>query len=243
MRAMSRTVSLGVAFVLVAVSLGATVQEPVQLARKGKAGTVTRHRTEVKASANGMQMAIEIKEVKTYTVSAVAANGDLTLIDDTESVEVSMNGQAMPADPRMMTKSTIVVRANGSLVSYTKANGTDVQTDVRMFAATNPIFPDTPLKAGDTWSRSMQADAKSGARAARADYEVLAFETADGSAAVKIKMTYTEVIAPALSTSATFWIDRATGDPIKVEGTVQNFPLDTASGVTASLTITQTRIK
>jgi len=60
---------------------------------------------------------------------------------------------------------------------------------------------------------------------------------------VKIKMTYTEVIAPALSTSATFWIDRATGDPIKVEGTVQNFPLDTASGVTASLTITQTRIK
>jgi len=242
---MTRLVSVGVAFALAAVSLGATPQGPVQLVRKAKAGSVTRYRTEGKASvdANGMQMAIEIKGVETYTVSAVAASGDLTLIDNTESVEISMNGQPAPADPSMLTKSTIVVHPNGSLVSYTKEGGVSTQSDVRMFAATNPIFPDTPVKVGDKWSRSIAANAATGAHAAKADYEVLAFETADGSAAVKIKMSYAEVIAPALSTSATFWIDRATGDPIRIEGTVQNFPLDEASGMTANLTITQTRIK
>ncbi|HEX5070776.1 MAG TPA: hypothetical protein VFV78_11235 [Vicinamibacterales bacterium] len=234
---------LAVSLVVVAAP-GAARQESVQLVRKAKVGDVTRVQTVGKAQVdmNGAQMALDLKGIEKYTVTAVAANGDITETDSPESVELSMNGQSMPPDPEMMKASTIVIKPNRMLVSYTKEDGSSDASEGRMYHATTVIYPDTPVKVGDKWSKTFAANAATGARTARGDYQVLAFETVAGVATVKVSLTFQESVAPALKTKGTVWIERATGDVVKAEGTVEGFPLDETGAMLATVTLTQTRL-
>lgn len=239
----SRVIAATAVSLLVFASVGAARQESVQLVRKAKVGDIYRLQTVGKAQvdANGMQMEIDLKGVDKYTVTAVAPNGDITETDQPESVEISMAGQSMPPDPEMLEKSTIVTKPNGTLVSYTKEDGSADMQEGRLHNATNIIFPDKPVKVGDKWSKTFTADSL-GAHTARADYEVLAFETVAGTPTVKISLLFQESVAPAVKTKGMFWIDRSTGDVVKIEGSIDGFPLDDAGDVTGTLTITQTRL-
>jgi len=240
----SRTIAGVVAGLVTVAVLGAARQESVQLVRKAKVGDVSRVSTVGKAQVDmgGNQMVLDLKGIDKYTVTAIAPNGEITQIEQPESVEISMQGQSMPPNPEMLQPSTIVTKPNGMLVSYTKDGGTADTTEGRMHNATTVVFPDTPVKVGDKWSKTFAANAAIGSRPARADYEVLAFETVAGTAVVKIGMTFQESVAPALKTKGTFWIERSTGDVVKVDGTLDNFPLDETGTAIATLTISQTRL-
>jgi hypothetical protein len=241
---MNRTITTLAVGLVAVLALGAARQESVQLVRKAKVGDVSRLSTVGKAQVDmgGTQMEMDLKGIEKYTVTAVAPNGDITETDQTESVEISMAGQTMPPDPAMLETSTIVAKPNGMLISYTKQDGSADMSEGRMYNATTVMFPDTPVKVGDKWSKTFAANAAIGTHTARADYEVLAFETVGGTATVKIGLTFQESVAPAIKTMGTFWIERSTGDIVKVEGTVEGFPLDETGGVTATMTITQTRL-
>lgn len=245
MRSMtSRTIAGLAASLLAIAALGAARQESVLLVRKAKVGDVSRLQTVGKAQvdANGMQMELDLKGTDKYTVTAVAPNGDITQTEQPEAVEITMQGQTMPPSPEMLRPSTIVTKPNGTLVSFTKEDGSVDENEGRMHNATTIIFPDTPVKVGDKWSKTFAASATTGSRTARADYVVLAFESVAGTATVKIGLAFQESVAPAVKTTGTVWIERSTGDVVKVEGKLDNFPLDDTGAVTATLTITQTRL-
>ena len=219
----------------------APAQDKVQLVRKAKAGDASRYNTlgTIALEANGQQMTMELKQTDTITVKDVAANGDLTLESRIDSQEITFNGQQVPAQ-NVGATTTIVTRPNGSMVTYTSAPGGDPDLDRRMFNATNPLFPDTPIGVGDTWQREIKTT--DGTTVATLTCEVLALEKVDAVDTVKMKMVFTEAgDASALKTTGTYWIERATGDQVKGDVVMENVPLG-PTGTVASVTVKQSRM-
>ena len=207
---------------LVAVS-AAPAQDKVLLARKAKVGEVSRNSSEaiLAIDAGGQQMTLAIKETDKVTITAVAADGAITSSGEVESMEISMNGQAMPPQPSPPA-STSVIRPDGSLVKSSQATPDGVEG--RMHHASRILFSDKPVGAGDTWTREVKADPSLGVRAATAEYKVVAFEKVGAVDTVKISMSFRETAADGISAAGTFWIEKSTGDEVKAEYEFKNVP-------------------
>lgn len=217
---------------LLTLAFGAAVgaaPDKVKLLYKAQAGQVARYRSEasLQIDAAGMKVATEIAEVEKVTFTAVGAEGNITLEKDTESTEATINGQKLPAQEDSDGKTTVVMRPNGALVSLKGTTDTPEQSklSVRMFTATTPIFPDTEIGVGSKWNQDYKANPDTGQSAAKADFELLAFEKVATLDAAKVKMTYRETEgSPALSVRATLWIELTSADTIKGDFEIEGLP-------------------
>jgi hypothetical protein len=208
-----------------AVALHATPQDKVTLVRKAKVGDVTRTSTEGQLSMDmaGTAAQMGVKEVSKITVTAVAPDGNLTLKTESESMEMMVNGSVMPSPPPQPPV-TVVVKADNSLVSHSTASQDGIEG--RMFYATTPLFSDKPVAVGDTWTRTVKADATLGVMDGSSELKVLGFEKMNTADTVKLSMTYKETGTGAtLTCKGTFWVDRATGDEVKSEYEVSGVPM------------------
>jgi hypothetical protein len=244
---MKRSFTAPLALVAFVAALVASpqAQDRIQLARTAKVGDVSRYGMTgtMTLDNNGQVMTLEIRQTEKVTVTAIAANGDLTFESETEAADMSMNGQTMPS-PNVGMKSTLVTKPDGSLVSYTMPETATGGSSLgkRMHNATAPLYPDKPIGVGDTWTREVKADAANSLPAATVTCEVLAFEKAEGVDTVKVKMTYQENDpGTPLKTIGTYWVERATGDQVKSEVTVQNLPMG-QSGMVGTILVRQARL-
>jgi hypothetical protein len=213
------------------VTLAAASQEKVQLHRRAKVGDVSRHAMEgsMTMNVNGQQVTVDMQGTEKITVKAVAADGAITMEGQTESMTITMNGNAVPAPP--LDSSTLVVKPDGTLVSFKSSSSGD-GTEVRLHAAMSPIFPDQPLGVGEAWTRDIAADAARGVPAARAEMKLVGFEKIGATDTAKVTMKYTETGGSGVTSTVVAWLDRATGEQVKVEAEVQNLPMSGMGTVT-----------
>src|SRR5579884_330425 len=221
--------------------------DKVTLAYKAKAGQVARYKSEGTMSfeAGGNKMTGEIKETEKVTVAEVAASGNITLERETESSEVTFNGQRAPSMDSDKTKITMTIRPDGSLVAYKSSSGKEEQdkSQAHLFAATTPLLPDKPVGVGDKWSRDLKSDSDLGIKAAHADYEVLGFETLSGVETVKIKVTYQDSEAPKMGVTGTWWLEKTSGDEVAADYEIENFTFgEESGGPSASFKVHEERI-
>lgn len=223
----------------------AAAQDKVQLTVKGKAGQWMRYKAEgtLNMEAGGQKITLELKQVEKVTITEVAANGNITRESETESSETSINGQKLP-DREEKTKTTQTVTPTGAIIAFksSTAEQDEQKINVRLSAATNPIFSEKPVGVGDKWTSSVAADNNLGTHAGKAEYEVLAFEKAGGVDCVKIRMVYQEADGtPPLRTEGTYWIEKDTGDTVRAEIQVDNLPFGPPGAPAASGKLTQER--
>lgn len=205
--------------------------DKVVVTYKAKAGEVVRGKSEgtLHMEFGGQKVTMDMKEVEKVTFTTVAPNGDLTMERVTESEEMTINGNKAPSEDPSKDKSTVVIHKDGTLVSYKNSNPESDKDHlaVRLFVASSPIFPETPIGVGDKWSSTTKADSDLGSRAGKADYEVLAAEKKDGVDTLKIKMVYADTEGtPALHSTGTLWIEKATGDAVSGDYDIEGMSMD-----------------
>src|SRR5579863_2053908 len=114
----------------------ARAQEKVLLTRKAKAGQVMRYKSEgtLKMDAGGMKITVEIKETEKVTVKDVSASGDITTEHETESTEMTVNGQKTPESDSSKNKETVTIHPDGTLAAYksTSDDKEEVKLNVRL---------------------------------------------------------------------------------------------------------------
>lgn len=203
-------------------------QEKVQLLYKANAGQTARYRSdEVLTIDNpGAKAIIEGKEVSKVTFTDIAANGNITILHETESSQMRQNGQALPPTPNT-DKDTIIFRPDGTVVSYksTSSNADQVKLGARLYPATTPVFPATPVGVGSKWSKEFVADTAVGFHAGKADFELLSSEKVNGIDSFKIKMIYKETDStPVLTATSTIWVEKSSGDAVQADSEIENVP-------------------
>jgi hypothetical protein len=213
---------------VLALCVGASAQEKVMLAFKAKVGQIMRYKAEgtLTLEAAGQKLTMELKQTEKASITAVAADGQVTYESQSESYEVTVNGQKMPDESRD-EKTTIVVRPDRTLVSHKRdsAEPDPTKLGVRLYCATTPALPTKPVGIGDKWTHEYKADTDLGIRAGAGEYEVLALEKLGNVETVKIRSSYKESEgSPALTARATVWVERSTGDTIRAETEVENVP-------------------
>ena len=181
---------------------------------KAQAGQVERVRGTALLSLTGSPVKVAIRQVDKLTFTKVdAATGDMTIEDTTESAEMLVGGTATKQDPQT---STFTIHPNGRLVAF-KSSETDkdqAALDARLHQATSLVFSDTAVTVGDKWSVDFKGDSALGTRNGHADYEVMSALQIAGAEAFKIKMTYAEAGAQAISGKGTYTIEETTGDEL-----------------------------
>ena len=196
--------------------------DKVQLVYKAKVGEVVRHQSvgNMNMGVQGQKVVMEVKEVQKVTFTQVLPNGDLVYEQEAESSEVSFGGRKMPPNPNK-DKNTITMSKVGQLVKFEESSAEkddQDKIDVRLFVATNIVFPDKAIGVGDKWTIDYKANPDTGARAGRGDFEVLASEKVGDVDAFKIKMAFKESAGtPAIVANSTVWIEKTSGDGIKSE--------------------------
>ncbi len=220
-----RTTTFVALLMLLAVICAA--QEKVTLVYKAQKGQTMRYKDEgtMNMEAGGMKLAIEMKSSKKVTIEDASASGDITFRSETEEMEVTVNGQKMPAPDDAKSKVTYTIRSNGELKSF-KADKEDKDQDkiaVRLLVSQSPVYSDKPVGVGDKWSQEIKDNDDLGIKAAKADYEVLGMEKSKGVDTVKIKMTFKENAGAApLSVVSTLWVEKTSGDVLVADQEIEN---------------------
>ncbi len=222
-------------YALVCLCLPARAAETFALSYKAQKGQVSRHSSQgsLTMEAGGNRVNIEAKEVQKITITDVKPDGTITMEQSTESEEVRFNGQTMPAGEPNKNVSTIIIRKDGTLVSFKMSEPGEDKTQARMFVATTPVFREQPVGVGDKWSVDYKADSDAGTRPGHADYEVLGTEKTGGTDTLKLKITYHETEgSPALTATSTVWVEKASGDTVVADTEIENLSMG-MGGMTA----------
>lgn len=213
-------------FAIVCLAVASQAQQKLQLQYKAEAGRESRVSSEmtVKFNVEGNDVTLISKQVDKTTYKTVGADGSITFESVTESQEQTMNGEKLPDPEEKPTSDTITIKPSGELVSYiSQDEPEDKAINVRLFFASRVLFDSKPVGVGDKWTKEFAANKDLGSEAAKATYELIAFEDVDGVKCAKIKFTYSETSAkPAISCTSTSWVEISSGDEVKSEITIDN---------------------
>lgn len=171
-------------------------------------------------------------------VVSVQPNGDYDVESNQSNAKVNFNGQEM--DAPQGGPQTTTYNANGEILDI-KGEQAD-QPGARRVANLGIVkSPDQPVKVGDTWTYKIDADSKTGAVAATAEYKVEDAEKVGDRDTVKVSYTVkeTEGSDPASNQGAT-WFDAKDFSTVKGESTWTNVPIPGAPGpVSGKVTLTR----
>jgi hypothetical protein len=186
---MKRTVALAIlAAIWLLVTAVATAQDKVTLQYKAQKGQKMSYRLEADLSSEfgGQKIQLLIKQTSVDEILDVAPSGEITRQSVDEEVEMTVNGQKMPAPEESSKRRTITVtKPDGTLVSVKWEGGREPteaerKAQMRLMQATQIVFSPNAVGMGDKWTREYKEDAEKGTPNAVAEYELLAFEKARG---------------------------------------------------------------
>lgn len=206
---------------VLALAASAPAQDGVKLKRVAKTGDTMVYKMSALVDFQGTE--IVFSATVTEKVTNVASDGKITVESKQGDVKVKFGDQEMNQEG-METTSTVVSAANGAVLEL---KGDDTSSDAyRRANMMGFIFPDNALTVGHKWSQEYKADTKTGAVAAKAEYEVVAMEKVNTWDSIKIKFSYKETSgdSPA-STSGQVWLNTADGSLIKVVTDVKAMPV------------------
>jgi hypothetical protein len=213
-----RRAALPLALLCLLPAVARADEEAVTITWKPKPGQTTSFRYETHSVSNPTTWVFSA--VAKSKVLDVAADGKIHLQLTNSDATLTVAGQDLSGQ---------VGDANGTSEATYLPSGLAVTVPeasrARLDAALQMLFPDKPVKVGDTWKRTGKADADKGLRAAEATYKYEGIETVDKWKAYKITVTYRETEGDdPLSLRGTRWVAVEDGILVKAQYTVQNGP-------------------
>ncbi|MDW8103578.1 MAG: zinc-dependent metalloprotease [Armatimonadota bacterium] len=231
---MRRTLLLvALAFFWVVSVSAALSQDKVTLQYKAQKGQKMTYRLEADLSSEfgGQKINVVIKQTSVDEILDVSASGDITRQSVDEEVEITVNGQKMPAPEQATKRRTITVtKPDGTLVSVRWEGGDEPseaerKAQMRLMQATQIVFSPNPVGVGDKWTREYKEDAEKGTPNAVAEYELLALEKTKGVDAAKLRYVYRETGREKnLTLQGEVWVEVASGDIVVLNLKAENFP-------------------
>ena len=231
---MKRTFALAIlALLWLLAAIAATAQGKVTLQYQAQKGQKMTYRLEADLSSEfgGQKVNVLIKQTSVDEILDVSASGEITRQSVDEDVEMTINGQKMPAPEESSKRRTITVtKPDGTLVSVRWEGGREPteaerKAQMRLMQATQIVFSPNPVGIGDKWTREYREDADRGTPAATAEYELLALEKAKGVDTARMRYVYRETgKGKSLSLQGEVWVEVASGDIVVLNLDVDNFP-------------------
>ena len=171
-------------------------------------------------------------------VLEVAADGKVKLQETQSGSKLTVGGQELEG---------VVDDANRTTEATYLSNGSPVQIpagpNARIAAALLFVYPDPPVKPGDTWKRTVKADSAHGLRAAEATYRYEGIESVGTRKAHKVTVTYRETEgADPVSARGTEWLSVEDGGVVQSRYTVQNGPFAPGMPPEPEAEVTATRL-
>jgi len=219
---------------LTALAITLAVAQDVSLAWSPKVGDTMRYSLKMEFSLFG-DVAVYSAKV---TDKVIEASPERTLVETTQTdYKVTVFGEEGSVNDKDMPKSQTAFAPNGDVV---EVRGDLVNDSVYRMANLMAVRrPDKAVKVGDTWTREVKSDLKTGVLAAKATYKVEGEEKVKEADAIVASFDYAESEGadPARSTGKV-WFAKAGGAVLKVTSTWSSAPIPGApSPVNGSYTL------
>jgi hypothetical protein len=219
---------------LVALGALAAAQDAMNLKFAPKVGDTFKY----KLNGNFTTSQIDGTISASVTDKVTKSDGNGYTMSSTQSdLTISIAGSPQPGGPDQTD--TTSFNSKGEILDI---EAEQVNDNMWRLAELNDfVYPDKPVKVGDTWTSTVTADAKKGTVAATATYVVDSTEKIGSHDTVKIKVNYKETSGDAPATSDGFvWIDTKDGSMVKGVSTWANVPA--AAGMSLGGTFTLERV-
>ncbi len=183
-----------------------------------KVGDVHKYKMTGKFELGGMEY--EYSATSTQKILKVDASGSWTQKEDVS--DIKLNGEEPPggagpggAATTFSPKGEVqgLEGENIDATAYRSAN-------LAMF-----IYPDADVKAGDTWTYDIKADAKKGIVACKATFTLVGEDKVGAIDTYKVKFLAKEVGTDAAASEGTIWINKADGSVVKYTTKWTNMPV------------------
>lgn len=198
-----------------------SLQDKVTLKYTATEGSVARYSSKLDATVAAAGTTVQFGTTITSkrTIVKVHPSGDIEFESQLESMKVTVNGEPMDDEETPSSSLTYVIRPNGSLVSVKSSDSEDdVKLQARIFQLTTPVFSDSPVGIGDSWTHSFKADPDLGTKNATASYKFEGREKIGNVEVAKLSFRYSDSgSAPNASASGTHWVELANGDSVRTE--------------------------
>lgn len=217
--------SLALVSLLALASVAALAQDSASLVWKPKAGNTLKYKLQVKASMEGQEFAFGT--TITQKVLEVRQNGEVVVEGKQSNFTLSIAGEDMSAmmGDMAMTETSTMDRF-GNVLSR-KSDAPAEMDNARLDQAILFVFPQkADLKVGETWTRSVKADASKGQRAAEATFKFEGTETVNGIKSNKVTYTFVETEGTAaMKVDAVIYLASEDGELVKAEYKMKNLEL------------------
>lgn len=215
-----RTVHFASAAMLCGVlSLGFIgLDQEYDISPKYKVGDTFVYKMAGNFEAMGMEGAMS--GTTTSRVIEVQENGNIVMESSTGAMMVEVMGEQMEL-PEMPTVQ-MVMSPNGELVSYSGGDPMMMEGYGRTANMNSFIWPTGPVKIGDTWSHTFEANRETGGVAATVTYKVLEETRVLGAEALAISLEFKETATGGGSVSGVIWIEIGTGVMLQTDVEMRN---------------------
>lgn len=205
------------ALLIISASLLAAAQDgPSTIAWKPKEGSEIKYKMTSRSTV-GDQVA-DFNATITIKVESVKAD-KVTVLATTSNISLKVGEQDLGAMMGSMTPSVrTVTDLRGELLGRTVMGGGEEFDSPRMENALTFVYPDKPMKVGDTWTRETNAKSFLKVPAAKTVFTYLGKEKTDFGEAYKVKLDFKEIEGSMpMTISGTMWLSVEDGNQIKSE--------------------------
>lgn len=229
-----RIVTAGIA--MLSVAAVAFAAQGILIKRTPKEGDVFKYRIKAEIEIAGTNATFS--GLTTEKVLKVAADGTYEIESSQSEGKAVFGGQEMEIPDQ--GASVTVYKPGGEVVEL-RGNETNANS-YRMANLNNLFEPTSEVKPGDTWTREIKGDAKTGSVDATAKYKFVGEEKIGSKDALKIEANFAEKGGDGAKSDYTIWLDKADFTMLKTAGKWINVPM---AGAPAPLngTVEVTRIE
>lgn len=147
--------------------------------------------------------------ISSSEVLEIKPDGNVVTRESVDSIRLTMG--TFDSDLGPQGSATMTFSRNGELVD--RKSDTPVTQENARFAETMMIiYPDDPVKVGDTWKRTIKADTTAGKIPCETVFKFAGIEEIDGKKCWKITYDFKETSGPTpITAKVTVWLDQSDG--------------------------------
>lgn len=215
-----RIVTAGIA--MLSVAAVAFAAQGILIKRTPKEGDVLKYRLKAEIEIAGTNATFG--GLVTEKVLKVAADGTYEIESSQSEAKVVLGGQEMEVPDQGATVTAF--KPGGEVVEI---RGNDANANNYRMANLNNLFePTSEVKPGDTWTREIKGDTKTGAVDATAKFKFVGEEKVGSKDALKIEANFAEKGGDGAKSDYTIWLDKADFTMLKMSAKWINVPMAAA---------------
>jgi hypothetical protein len=175
--------------------------------------------------------------ISTSEVIDIKSDGNVVSRESVDSIRLTMG--SFDSDLGPQGSAIMTFARNGELVN--RESDTPVTQENARFAETMMIiYPDDPVKVGDTWKRTIKADTTAGKVPCETVFKFVGVEAIDGKDCWKITYDFKETNGPSpIMAKVTVWLDKKDGSIVLGEYDLKNVEFQPGTIVDATGKLTR----